>query len=101
MELKIRPRGKRVAIRPKPGYQGPIILPQQAMIPIHEGEVVAVGPGQRHPMSGLLIEVEDLEVGDWVRFQAYGGEEIRDSSGAVEYIIVDEGQITSVVVDDG
>mmetsp|Transcript_3652 Transcript_3652/g.4227 ORF Transcript_3652/g.4227 Transcript_3652/m.4227 type:complete len:104 (-) Transcript_3652:8-319(-) len=73
-----KPLGDRLLIRrgvKETTTAGGIILPSETAKDKNEGEVVAVGPGDRD-MSGNLHAV-GINVGDKVLLPAYGGTELK------------------------
>ena len=76
--INYEPRGDRVVVRrlprpdPKPGQ---VVIPNSQQKQLDEGIVVAVGPGQRNRLTGL-VDVIDLAPGDHVCFGDYAGSEI-------------------------
>lgn len=76
--MPFTPRNSRVLIRRDQRAEetsGGIILPAQARELPQNGTVLAVGPGDRHPVTGERIPV-GFEVGDKVVFLKYAGTEI-------------------------
>jgi chaperonin GroES len=95
---KIKPLNNRVLVKRFKAQtsKGGIILPDTAQEKPKEGEVVAVGPGNRdeegkmHPLA--------VKVGDRVLFSSYAGTEIKDKSSEDEYLIMSEEDILGVLV---
>jgi chaperonin GroES len=78
-KLKLKPLGGRVIIEPIEQEEmtaGGIILPETAKEKPQEGNVLAVGPGDRDEKSGARIPM-DVQVGDKVLFAKYSGTEIK------------------------
>lgn len=76
--MKFRPLHDRVVVRRvdlEEQTPGGIIIPDNAKEKPQEGEVVAVGPGERHE-SGKLIPV-DIKVGDSILFGKWSGNEVK------------------------
>jgi len=95
-EIKIRPLGDKVVIKPAPREEmtkSGIVLPDTAKEKPERGTVVAVGPG-RTLDSGQKVPI-DLKVGDVVYFQKYGPSEIKIDDE--EYLICGEKDILAVV----
>ncbi len=77
-KLKLKPLGGRViieAIEQEEMTPGGIILPETAKEKPQEGNVLAVGPGDRDD-KGVRIPM-DVKVGDKVLFAKYSGTEIK------------------------
>ncbi len=77
-KLKLKPLGGRVIIEPIEQEEmtpGGIILPETAKEKPQEGNVLAVGPGDRDD-KGVRIAM-DVKVGDKVLFAKYSGTEIK------------------------
>jgi chaperonin GroES len=77
-KLKLKPLGGRVileAIEQEEVTAGGIILPETAKEKPQEGNVLAVGPGDRDE-KGVRIAM-DVKVGDKVLFAKYSGTEVK------------------------
>jgi chaperonin GroES len=77
-KLKLKPLGGRViieAIEQEEMTAGGIILPETAKEKPQEGNVLAVGPGERDE-KGTRIPM-DVKVGDKVLFAKYSGTEVK------------------------
>jgi chaperonin GroES len=77
-KLKLKPLGGRVIIEPieqEEMTSGGIILPETAKEKPQEGNVLAVGPGDRDE-KGTRIPM-DVKVGDKVLFAKYSGTEVK------------------------
>ncbi len=77
-KLKLKPLGGRVIIEPIEQEEmtpGGIILPETAKEKPQEGNVLAVGPGERDE-KGVRIAM-DVKAGDKVLFAKYSGTEIK------------------------
>jgi chaperonin GroES len=77
-KLKLKPLGGRVIIEPIEQEEmtaGGIILPETAKEKPQEGNVLAVGPGDRDE-KGARIPM-DVKVGDKVLFAKYSGTEAK------------------------
>ncbi len=78
MSLNLKPLGSRVVVEPVEENEvtaGGIILPDTAKEKPQKGVVLSVGPGDRDE-DGKHIPM-DVQVGDTVLFQKYGGTEIK------------------------
>ena len=79
--LKYRPRGDRVLVRRLERPERPQTeeayaeLPDSQQRPVFEGIVVAVGPGARNRVTGLIDPI-DLKPGDHVCFVEHAGYEV-------------------------
>jgi chaperonin GroES len=77
-KLKLKPLGGRVIVEPieqEEMTSGGIILPETAKEKPQEGNVLAVGPGDRDD-KGERVPME-VKVGDKVLFAKYSGTEIK------------------------
>jgi chaperonin GroES len=77
-KLKLKPLGGRVIVEPIEQEEmtaGGIILPETAKEKPQEGNVLAVGPGDRDD-KGERVPIE-VKVGDKVLFAKYSGTEIK------------------------
>jgi chaperonin GroES len=77
-KLKLKPLGGRVIVEPieqEETTAGGIILPETAKEKPQEGNVLAVGPGDRDD-KGERVPM-DVKVGDKVLFAKYSGTEIK------------------------
>jgi chaperonin GroES len=77
-KLKLKPLGGRVIVEPIEQEEmtaGGIILPETAKEKPQEGNVLAVGPGDRDD-KGERVPME-VKVGDKVLFAKYSGTEIK------------------------
>ena len=77
-KLKLKPLGGRVIVEPIEQEEmtaGGIILPETAKEKPQEGNVLAVGPGDRDE-KGDRVPM-DVKVGDKVLFAKYSGTEIK------------------------
>jgi len=78
LKLKLKPLGARVIIEPieqEVMTAGGIILPETAKEKPQEGNVLAVGPGDRDE-KGVRVPM-DVKVGDKVLFAKYSGTEVK------------------------
>ena len=76
--------------------KGGIHLPEKREKELTQvGMVVAVGPGQLHPETGMLVRPCVCKVGDKVSFIAYGANRF-DYDGE-KFLIVEDTQITSIL----
>jgi chaperonin GroES len=76
--MAFRPLGDRVAVRrveEEAKSKGGIIIPDTAKEKPHEGEVIAVGPGDRSE-SGERVAM-DVKVGDRILFGKWSGSEVK------------------------
>lgn len=98
MEIKLRPLGDRVVVKPLPREEvtkGGVYLPDTATKEKpQEGTVLAVGNG-RLLDSGDRVPI-DLEVGERVLFAKYAGTEFKSEEGE-EFLILAEKDILAVV----
>lgn len=77
---------------PEQKSPGGIVLPDAAKEKPDRGEVMAVGPG-RLLDDGTRAAMQ-VDVGDVVIFQKYGGHEVED--GGDEFLLVREGSILAI-----
>ena len=78
LKLKLKPLGGRVIVEPIEQEEmtaGGIILPETAKEKPQEGNVLAVGPGDRDD-KGERVPM-DVKVGDKILFAKYSGTEIK------------------------
>ena len=95
----IRPLHDRVIARRLEGDEktaGGIIIPDTAKEKPIQGEVLAVGPGNRDE-SGKRIEL-DVRVGDIVLFSKWGGTEVK--LDGEEVLVLKESDIIGIVSKD-
>jgi chaperonin GroES len=95
-ELKIRPLGDRVVVKPLEAEEktkGGIILPDTAKEKPQEGKVVAVGKGKTDE-DGKLIKME-VKVGDTLLYGKYSGTEI--TIDKEQYVILREEDVLAIV----
>ena len=78
--MKIRPLGDRVLIQPKAQVKtkSGIVLPDSAKEEPQEGEILAIGTGEKIQKTGL-------KKGDRVLYEKYGPEKIKIEDG--EFLI--------------
>ncbi len=96
MSVKIKPLGGRVLVKAceeKVEMIGGIILPGSAQEAPRESIVVALGTGAKDD-NGKVIPF-DIEVGDTVLTEQYGGTGIK--MDGVEYTVFDADQIIAVI----
>lgn len=78
MTINYKPRGDRVIVQrlpPPAPKEGELVVPNSQQKPLNEGIVVAVGPGMRNRVTGMVDPV-DLGPGAHVCFVDYAGFEI-------------------------
>ena len=96
--MKLRPLHDRVVVRridAEAKTAGGILVPDTAQEKPQQGEVVAVGPGERDE-SGKLIPI-DVRAGDRVLFGKWSGNEVKIDG--VEYLIMKESDIMGVLAE--
>jgi len=96
MELKIKPLGDKVVIRPVSGEMklaSGIVLPDTASEKPMHGEVLAVGSG-RVLDSGAKVPVE-VKIGDKVLYSKFGGTDIKINDE--DLIILSERDIQAIL----
>ncbi len=94
---KLKPLGSRVVVKPlerEEMTKSGIVLPDTSKEKPQEGKVLSVGPGDRHPDTGVRIAVE-LKIGDKVLFQKYAGTEFKLDD--VELLILAEKDVLAVI----
>jgi chaperonin GroES len=93
----IKPLGKRVLIRrcKAETSRGGILLPDTAKEKPQEGEVLAVGPGERKESGGLTPVT--LNIGDRVLFSTYSGTQVKGTTEEDEYMILSEDDVLGVL----
>jgi len=94
--MNLKPLGDRVVVKPSEGEEktkSGILIPDTAKEKPSEGEVVAVGSGNRDE-SGKKIPLE-VKVGDKVLYSKYGGTEVKVEGK--EYLILRESDILAIV----
>lgn len=95
-DYQIKPLGSRVLVRPltrEEKTRGGIILPETAKERPEEGEVLAVGPGERNDRGERVLL--DVKVGDQIVFTKYGPNELKIEDE--ELLIVSEKDILAIV----
>ena len=95
-KLKLKPLGGRLIIEPIEQEEmtaGGIILPETAKEKPQEGNVLAVGPGDRDD-KGERVPM-DVQVGDKVLFAKYSGTEIK--MDGKKLLIMRESDILAIV----
>jgi chaperonin GroES len=95
-KLSLKPLGGRLIIEPIEQEEmtaGGIILPETAKEKPQEGNVLAVGPGERDD-KGARIAM-DVKVGDKVLFAKYSGTEIK--MDGKKLLIMRESDILAIV----
>ena len=96
IKLKLKPLGGRLIIEPIEQEEmtaGGIILPETAKEKPQEGNVLAVGPGDRDD-KGERVPM-DVQVGDKVLFAKYSGTEIKMEGKKL--LIMRESDILAIV----
>ena len=76
--MNLKPLDDRIVVRPNEAETqtaSGLVIPDTAKEKPQQGEVLAVGPGQRSESSGELIP-NDISVGDTVLYSKYGGTEV-------------------------
>ena len=94
--MKFRPLHDRVVVRrleSEEKTKGGIIIPDTAQEKPMQGEIIAVGPGDRDE-NGKLIPI-DVKAGDVVLFGKWSGTEVK--LDGVEYLIMKESDIMGVI----
>ena len=96
--MKFRPLHDRVVVKrieAEDKTTGGIIIPDTAKEKPSQGEIVAVGPGERDE-AGRVIPI-DLKVGDRVLFGKWSGTEVKIDNA--ELLIMKESDIMGVVIE--
>jgi len=96
MELKIKPLGDKLIVRPSNAEQklaSGIMLPDTAKEKPQQGEVLAVGSG-RVLENGTRVPME-IKVGDTVLYSKYGGTEIKIDEE--ELLILNERDVHAIM----
>ena len=94
--MAFRPLGDRVLVKrveEESKTKGGIIIPDTAKEKPQEGEVVAVGPGDRDDV-GKLVPI-DLKAGDRVLFGKWSGSEVKINGE--ELLIMKESDVMGVL----
>jgi len=94
--MSFRPLGDRVLVKrveEETKTKGGIIIPDTAKEKPQEGEVMAVGPGNRDD-QGKHIEL-DVKIGDRILFGKWGGTEVK--LGGEDLLILKESDILGIV----
>ena len=95
-KLKLKPLGGRVIVEPIEQEEmtaGGIILPETAKEKPQEGNVLAVGPGDRDDKGERVPMV--VKVGDKVLFAKYSGTEVKIDSKKI--LIMRESDLLAIV----
>ena len=90
MSTSLKPLGDRLVVEPKESEQKPVsglVLPETAKEKPQQGEIIAVGPGNRIPM--------DVKVGDIVLYAKYGGTEVKIDDKKL--LILKESDVLAIV----
>ena len=96
MELKIKPLGDKLVVKPISAEQklaSGIVLPDTAKEKPQQGEVLAVGSG-RVLENGTRVPME-VKVGDKVLYSKYGGTEIKIEEQ--ELLILNERDVHAIL----
>ena len=94
--MSFRPLGDRVLVKrveEEAKTKGGIIIPDTAKEKPQEGEVVAVGPGNRND-KGEQVAL-DVKAGDRILFGKWGGTEVK--LGGEDLLILKESDILGIV----
>jgi chaperonin GroES len=97
MSIKLKPLGDRLIVEPVEKEEmtaSGIILPETAKEKPQEGEVLAVGPGQRDE-EGKRIPM-DVKEGDRVLFAKYAGTEVKLETDR-KVLVLRESDILAIV----
>ena len=97
-KLKLKPLGGRVIVEPIEQEEmtaGGIILPETAKEKPQEGNVLAVGPGDRDD-KGERVPM-DVKVGDKVLFAKYSGTEVK--MNGKKLLILRESDLLAIVIE--
>ena len=96
MSGNLKPLGDRLVVKPQETLQttaSGLALPETAKEKPQQGEVVAVGPGQRDE-NGNRIPM-DVSVGDIVLYAKYGGTEVKVDEDKL--LVLKESDILAIV----
>lgn len=88
--MNIKPTLDRIIVKrlaPESTSKGGIVIPDMAREQQVMGEILAVGPGKKHPL--------DVKVGDVVMFGTYAGEEFKHDGEM--YTMIVENDLIGVV----
>ena len=94
--MALKPLADRIivkAVEAEEKTAGGILLPDTAKEKPQQGEVIAVGPGKL--LDSGKISAMDVNVGDRVYYQKYGGTEVK--VGSDEFIILRQDDILAVL----
>jgi chaperonin GroES len=97
MSIKLKPLGDRLIVEPIEKEEvtaSGIVLPETAKEKPQEGEVLAVGPGQRDE-EGKRIPM-DVKEGDRVLFAKYAGTEVKLETDR-KVLVLRESDILAIV----
>jgi len=97
MSIKLKPLGDRLIVEPIEREEvtaSGIVLPETAKEKPQEGEVLAVGPGQRDE-NGKRIPM-DVKEGDRVLFAKYAGTEVKLETDR-KVLVLRESDILAIV----
>jgi len=95
--MNLQPLEDRIVVRPSEGEAttaSGLVIPDSAKEKPQQGEVLAVGPGNRSDTTGELIPM-DVAAGDTVVYSKYGGTEI--SSGGEDLLILSARDVLATV----
>lgn len=96
MSIKLKPLADRLVVEPKEREEltpSGLVLPETAKEKPQQGEVIAVGPGQRDD-DGKRIPM-DVAVGDIVMYAKYGGTEVKINDKKL--LILKESDVLAIV----
>lgn len=97
--MPFTPRNDRVLIRriqrEETFAEGKLLLPETARQLPQDGEVLAVGPGARHHVTGEIIPI-GLNPGDRVTFLPYAGT-IVEADGEPDLVCIQERDVLGIV----
>ena len=96
--MKFKPLQDRVVVKRLESDEktsGGIIIPDTAKEKPSEGEIVAVGPGERNIHGGGLMGVNGIEVGDKIVYGKFQGVEINHNGE--DLFVVMERDVIAVI----
>jgi len=98
MALNLKPLGSRVVVEPIEQEEitaGGIVLPETAKEKPQQGNILAIGPGDRDE-NGKRIAM-DVAVGDKVLFAKYSGTEVPIKIDGKKLLILRESDILAII----